>query len=310
MDSEPQLRPDDSCSPSTDAEETVPRAKIPWDGGRAVLFFILAAVSSLLLSHAFLGILGFQWSVLLTEVLVFGAIPLALSAAFATGWRQWLSRPPVPRAFWGWALVAVVSFVVAQSNLLVFLDRIYPIPNWMSEPFRQYLVAESPFDFIGIVLVAALIPAVFEEVAFRGMIQGGLRFSYGPRHAVVWTGLLFALLHLNPWNFISLWSLGCFLGYVTERTRSLRAPVFLHFVNNAFAVGLLYIQGQKQFDSRPEFIPWYWTVCAGVVMIVALVRIHRLTERPWPAEESDFTDLDDPQADEEPGSLSVTTDPS
>jgi membrane protease YdiL (CAAX protease family) len=253
-----------------------------WDGGRAILYFILAALSSLLISVLLLEPLGFHGSVIVSEVLVFGAIPMALSVFFATGWRQWFSKPVVSHSMWPWALVAVLSFVVAQNNLLVLFDRLYPIPTSQLEFFRKYLAAETPVGLLGVLCVAALVPAVFEEVAFRGLIQSGLRLSYGPRHAVVWTGLLFATLHMNPWNFISLWSLGCFLGYITERTGSIRPAIFLHLVNNTFALVLLFLQGREGWDSRPEFIPWYWSLLAGAVMVFALWKVHRLTEKVEP----------------------------
>jgi hypothetical protein len=240
----------------------------------------LAAFSSLLIGVWLLGPLGFYGSVIVTEIVVFGVIPIGLGAIFATDWRQWFTRPPVLRSFWPWAFVAVLSFVVAQSNLLVLFDRIYPIPSSQLEFFRRYFATETPAGLFGVICAAALIPAVFEEIAFRGLIQGGLRLSYGPRHAIIWTGLLFAVSHMNPWNLVSLWSLGCFLGYVTERTHSIWPAIFLHLVNNTFAIVLLFVQGKDQWVGRPEFIPWYWTALAGLVMLLALWRVHGLTENP------------------------------
>lgn len=249
-----------------------------WDGGRAILYFILAALSSILMTVSFLDPLGFNGSVVASEAIAFGVIPILLSRFFVTGWRQWISKPSGPRSMWPWAIVAVLAFVVAQSNLLVLFDRLYPIPNSQLDLFRKYLAPESPAGLLGLILVAAVVPGIFEEIAFRGLIQSGLRLSYGPRHAIVWTGLLFATLHMNPWNFISLWSLGCFLGYITERTRSLYPAIVLHLINNSCALILLYAQGSKHWETRPEFIPWYWTVSGGMVMIAAVWKFHRLTE--------------------------------
>jgi len=295
MNKDPSLPNDREAGfPAAGGDELSDR-RISWDGGRAILYFILAAFSSLLISVFLLGPLGFHGSVILTEILVFGVIPMALGVIFATGWRQWFARPQVHASFWPWALVAVLSFVVAQSNLLVLFDRVYPIPSSQLEFFRKYLSAQTPSGLFGMICVAAVVPALFEEIAFRGLIQGGLRLSYGPRHAIVWSGLLFALLHMNPWNLISLWSLGCFLGYVTERTSSIRPAIFLHLVNNTFALVLLYAQGKDRWDSRPEFIAWYWTVCAGLVMILAIWKVHRLTEnRRRPADGEPVESVDPP----------------
>ncbi len=269
---------DQSAEPVIEQEFHVEDFRPSWDGGRAILYFVLAAFSSLLMTISFIDPLGFNGSVIASEAIAFGLIPILLSRFFRTGWRGWISKPAGPAMMWPWAIVAVLAFVVAQSNLLVLLDRLYPIPTSQLDMFRKYLAPESASGLIGLILVAAVVPGVFEEIAFRGLIQGGLRWSYGPRHAVVWTGLLFALLHMNPWNFISLWSLGCFLGYVTERTRSLYPAVVLHLINNACALSLLYVQGREHWEKRPEFIPWYWTVLGGIVMLAAVWKFHRLTE--------------------------------
>ena len=275
--------------PNPEAAESFPehqaggrwtRHRIPWDGGRAILYFILSGMMSILFGVILFVPLGFNGSVIVTEVIVFGAMPLLLSAVFATGLRQWFTWPKIRGGFWVSSVVAVTAFVVTQSNLLVFLDRVYPIPSTQLEFFRRYLMAESPLGLIGMISVAAVVPALFEEFAFRGLIQSGLRASYGAKNAILWTGLLFAVLHMNPWNFIGLWSLGCMLGYLTERTGSILPAMFLHLVNNVLALVLLYAQGAEQWEKRPEFIPWYWTVLAGLVLITAIRRLHILTERP------------------------------
>ena len=108
------------------------------------------------------------------------------------------------------------------------------------------------------------------------MIQSGLRISFGPRHAIIWSGCLFALLHLNPWNFLGLWFFGCLLGYMTEQTGSVRPAILMHLLNNAFALTAFSVQGKEQWEERPEFIPWYFTVAAGIVLIYALLRMHRI----------------------------------
>lgn len=258
--------------------EQEPRRRIPWDGGRAILFYIFTAIVSLLLGALLFQPAGFYAAVLISEVLAFGLIPFALSFVFDMGWSDWVRSTPTPRAFWPLALMAVASFTIAQSNLPVLIDRFFPIPEGQLLVFEQYLTADSPWQLIGIFFVAAIIPAICEEIAFRGVIQRGLRNTYGARHAVVWTGLLFAVLHLNPWNFIGLWSLGCLLGYVTERTGSIRPAILLHMLNNAFALAVFYVQGRDAWEERPEFIAWYWTLLAGIVLILSLYWLHRSTE--------------------------------
>ncbi len=255
-----------------------PPSRMPWDGGRAILFFIFAALASISVGIILQDVLGFYLSVLTSELLVFLLIPFGLSRLFDTGWLRWTRRPRLTAPFWIWATVVVISFAVVQSNLPVLFDRLYPIPKLEFEFLRQYLSADNPVDWLIIFVVAALVPAICEEITFRGLIQTGLRRSYGARHAVVWTGFLFALLHLNPWNFLGLWFLGVFLGYLRERTGSIRPAIILHMINNTLALVVFSFQDEDMWLNPPEFIPWRYTIIAGVVLIFAVVQLHRQGE--------------------------------
>jgi membrane protease YdiL (CAAX protease family) len=251
-----------------------------WDGGRAILFFIFAALASIFIGIILQESLGFYISVLASELLVFLVIPFGLSRLFDTGWWEWMRQPRLTMPFWLWAITAVVSFAVVQSNLPVLFDRLYPIPRLEFEFLRQYLTADNPVDWLIVFVVGALVPSFCEEITFRGLIQTGLRRSYGARHAVVWTGFLFALLHLNPWNFLGLWFFGVFLGYLTERTGSIRPAIILHLLNNTFALVVFSVQDEDMWTNPPEFIPWRYTIIAGAVLVYALVRLHRSGEPP------------------------------
>lgn len=255
-----------------------PPYRMPWDGGRAILFFIFAALASIFAGILLQDVLGFYLSVLTSELLVFLLIPFGLSRLFDTEWGEWTSRPHLSAPFWIWAIVTVVSFAVVQSNLPVLFDRLYPIPRLEFEFLREYLSADNPLDWVIIFVVAALVPAICEELTFRGLIQTGLKRSYGARHAVVWTGFLFALLHLNPWNFLGLWFLGVFLGYLRERTGSIRPAIMLHMINNTLALVVFSFQDEDMWLNPPEFIPWEYTIIAGAVLVFALVQLHRLGE--------------------------------
>ena len=251
---------------------------LPWDGGRAILFFIFAALVSILAGILLQESLGFYISVLASELIVFGLIPFALSRIFDTGWMEWMRKPVLGAPFWLWAISGVVAFAVVQSNLPVLFDRLVPIPKLQLEFLRRHLTADNPLDWLLVFTVGALVPGVCEEITFRGLIQTGLRRSYGPRHAVVWTGFLFAMLHLNPWNFLGLWFFGSFLGYLTERTGSVIPAIILHLLNNTFALIVFSLQTEETWASPPEFIPWYYTIIGGVVLVFALWRLHRLGE--------------------------------
>ena len=250
-----------------------------WDAGHAMLYFVFAALLSLLVALALIETAGFYVSIIISEVAAFVAIPLLLRPLFDTGWRTWSRRADVGAAFWLWCLAAVVSFAIVQSNLPVLLDRVWPIPQEQFDFYREHLAAASPVEFALLLIVAALIPGVCEEIAFRGLIHTGLRRSFGTNHAIIWGGAMFAVLHLNPWNFIGLWSFGALLGYLRERTGSIYPSVAAHIANNSFALVIFSLQRPEDWDTPPEFLPWYAVVPAGVLLVYSVWRLHNLTSQ-------------------------------
>ncbi len=248
-----------------------------WDGGHALLYFVLSALISLLAAVALVGVSGFYASIIVSEVAAFALIPFLLRPLFDTGWMTWSRRPEVGRAFWLWCMAAVVSFAIVQSNLPVLLDRLWPIPKEQFEFFRKHLAAGSVSEFALLLFVAAIVPGICEEVAFRGLIHTGLRRSFGTNHAIVWGGAMFALLHLNPWNFIGLWSFGALLGYLRERTGSIYPSIAAHVANNSLALVMFALQKPEDWETRPEFLPWYAVLPAGALLVYAVIQLHRLT---------------------------------
>lgn len=105
--------------------------------------------------------------------------------------------------------------------------------------------------FLISLLSTAVLPALLEEMIFRGYMLRALR-PYGETTAIWVTALLFSLLHGNvlqiPFSFV----LGWLFGYLTVRTNSIWPAVMVHFMNNAYATcqqyGALFVgQGQGEF---------------------------------------------------------------
>ena len=77
-------------------------------------------------------------------------------------------------------------------------------------------------------------PAVLEEIYFRGALQGIMRPS-GSSVAIFAPALLFALLHLDLAQSITALVCGIFLGWLVERSGSILPGMLLHFINNTLA---------------------------------------------------------------------------
>lgn len=113
--------------------------------------------------------------------------------------------------------------------------------------------------------VFALLPAIGEELAFRGFILTGLKKSYRPRTAVLLCAFLSALFHMNVFAFVPIFAIGVIEGLLTVRSRSLVPAVLLHFVTKTVLLFSIPI-GRSIGDS--PFWPPLAAVCAATVVAI------------------------------------------
>jgi len=122
---------------------------------------------------------------------------------------------------------------------------------------------------IWVVLPAmALVPGFAEEVLFRGVFQRSIRNGV---LAVLLSGGLFALYHMDPQHVVAVLPLGFYLAWLAHRTESLAVPVTGHVFNNAAAVfGSVYFAEEIAADEPLDWwmVPAGWAVCAVCVAAV------------------------------------------
>lgn len=102
---------------------------------------------------------------------------------------------------------------------------------------------------LGTVFVAAL-PAVCEEVLFRGVILQGLR-RFGDRFAIIVSSVFFMLMHGNPDQTIYPLMSGIVMGYVFVKTGDLKYSMIIHFVNNFLSIVTDFIYNNISAEALP-----------------------------------------------------------
>ena len=107
-------------------------------------------------------------------------------------------------------------------------------------PAVEGLQATSAADWLMVVAVVAVLPALCEETLFRGCLQGVFE-RRGPVPGVLLTGVLFGACHLVPHSMLAAAFLGIVLGTLVVRTGSILAGVLAHFGNNFMAVTVGYV---------------------------------------------------------------------
>ncbi len=122
-------------------------------------------------------------------------------------------------------------------------------------------------------LVIAVLPAVGEELVFRGLLQPQLHKHTGNIHAAIWiSAILFSAMHMQFFGFVPRLLLGALFGYLYYWSGNLWMAVLAHFVNNGFSVLMLYFyqQGVSKLDmNSTESAPW--TVVAGATIVTFIL---------------------------------------
>jgi membrane protease YdiL (CAAX protease family) len=124
-------------------------------------------------------------------------------------------------------------------------------------------------------LVFAVLPAVCEELAFRGFILTGLRRRFRTGTAIVISSFLFAVSHMNVFQFLPTFVLGLVLGLLAVRAGSVLPGMAYHLIHNGLLVG---VACAEQFGAVPEVLttPLVRFVIESLCVSLAALVIWRL----------------------------------
>lgn len=169
-------------------------------------------------------------------------------------------------------IVVVIIFMIVNSVFIEwnsnfnFPDFAGGFESWARD--RENAAAElttflTQFDssaqLVLALVVIAVLPAVGEEIVFRGLIQNELVRGTNNIHLSIWfAAFLFSAIHMQFFGFVPRLLLGALFGYLYYWSGSLLIAIIAHFVNNAVSVLALYFyqQGTLTFDvESPEAAP-------------------------------------------------------
>ena len=145
--------------------------------------------------------------------------------------RPLIGRPALDLRGAAMLMMCGLIFIAAMS---IYFSLI----KWAGFPiFRAAGVFEKAgWPVVSMFALVSLLPAVVEEVAFRGVIQSTLQRVAGEREALLIQAALFSVLHLLPMMFISHFFMGLCFGYMRVRSKSLYPGMVLHAAWNAYVL--------------------------------------------------------------------------
>jgi membrane protease YdiL (CAAX protease family) len=192
-----------------------------------------------------------------------------------------LGKTPVAAVFVLAALsiYTVLPFInwLTEINMqMTFPQWLTGVGDWMKSKETQadlltrfFLSVKSPGGLLINIVVIALIPAIGEELLFRGLLQRLLNeWTRSIPAGVILTAFIFSAIHMQFFGFLPRFLLGLMLGLMLEYTQSLWVPVTAHFINNATLVILFYLHYNGYIAVEADH---FGTSHSAVIILLSLL---------------------------------------
>jgi membrane protease YdiL (CAAX protease family) len=202
---------------------------------QGVGIFALVLVAMLVVGGISTMVFGLHLGLLVSEAIVL-LVPLSFLSLGGYSFRQIVFRPErLGLNFWILVAAASVFLFVVISDLTGYVNQLVPRPKWQQDILLELLVAKTWPEYLFRILGGSVLVGFCEEFAFRGFLQRIFSERLGGIKGFSLAAFLFALMHLDPWNFAGIFLLGLFLGYLVYLTGNLWVAVFVHFLSNGIA---------------------------------------------------------------------------
>lgn len=163
-----------------------------------------------------------------------------------------------------WAFAGVFTIlplvgILTQWNMSMDLpDSMAGTEEWMKRSegaaakiTEAFLAVGSVKGLLVNILIIGILPAVGEELLFRGGVQQLFNKMGANKHiAIILTAALFSAFHMQFYGFLPRFALGLSLGYAFYLSGNLWIPILMHFVNNTFSVVAAWLFHKEQIGQN------------------------------------------------------------
>jgi sodium transport system permease protein len=245
-----------------------PRRVLRWFG---VLWVVL-----LLVSLWFGDALGIRGQVVFNLFGIFFVGSLLMVRKYRLDPVQAYALRAPPAAAWPAVLIGAPSALVTGLGVAQLFQRFVPAPERMLREFDALLLSGG-IPLWQLVLMIAVVPGIFEELAFRGVLLHGLSRRLRPVALALAVGAIFGLFHVSLWRILSTAYLGAVLAAVVMLTGSIFPAMLWHALNNASVV----IPAELGWLPEGLELP-LWSYPLGVSGLALCFAILWATRRPYP----------------------------
>ena len=183
------------------------------------------------------------------------------------------------------------TWIIDWNSHLQFPNGLSQLETWMRTKedelgnLTRFLTRFDSLPRLVVALVViAIIPAVGEEVLFRGIIQRKIYNKTGEMHAAIWlSAALFSAIHLQFYGFVPRLLLGAMFGYLYAWSRNLWTAIFAHFINNGFTVLMLFLSYRGIVDvdleNTKSSVPLAGAALSLLITMGLLLYLKSMAER-------------------------------
>ncbi len=195
------------------------------------------------------------------------------------------------------AFLPFINWMVTVNEAMKLPSFLSGIEDWMKATEEEAAALTEAFmkmptfgAFLFNMLMIALLPAIGEELLFRGLFQKLLREWLGNIHVAIFiSAILFSAMHMQFYGFLPRMMLGVIFGYLFYWSGSLWVPIFAHFINNGAAVIFAYLSQKGVLSGDYEnfgatenglLILLSGVAVTGLMYLIYRSRPHPLTSSP------------------------------
>ncbi len=230
----------------------------------------------------------FRLVMMFAEILLILVPTFFLTKLQTANWKSFLR---LNKADWYYIGLAIVGVIALQQllEIYLYLQDLIPFPHQIKQVIDQLqraveqtyallITAHSPLEFLFVVLVVAVTPAICEEALFRGLVQSNFELPMSKRKAIIWTGVIFSAYHLDPFTFVALCALGIYLSYLVSVSGSIIVPMTAHFINNFVSTLILYKFGKESIVApQDQNLGVGYIIVSSIILFLIFVATIKLT---------------------------------
>lgn len=191
-------------------------------------------------------------------------------------------------------LIGIMIAGLFLSGALSELNAMIPISasaakyfKGLEDEYSKEMLAianmKSLQDYLFSLFIIALLPALFEEMLFRGSLQPVMiKITRNSFAGILITSILFSAIHASYYGFLPRLALGLMIGYVFYQSKNLWLSSIMHFLYNGFGVTQMYALSKQGLltpeKMNDESLPLYYGLIAGALVYVLFIFFKKESE--------------------------------